>query len=491
MTDLHDRSFPVNADVKASVSLDFSGTGLSDSDAFTFLARSSDQFDLGLVKLAPDLGADQSGQVLVPLGDIRLPERVQRFGDQPDAIVKDAATLEHSFASGQYLVSGSDDQLNTFRELLDRRNIGNEWALDSVTTTLTFLVRQSAFGVTLLATAILMISLALFWLTVKSRARALRILAGVSSARIQYEDITEFLVRLSAAAAAVWALATGYVGVAHGWAFTAYYSRTLALFMGLVVVTTAICMLLMCLAAWPSPQLLARREPAVSKYRAPSAALKAVTFILLLSAVAPSVTAYEQASNVAAQQAVWRSLSDQVSLVLPSAVDEAGFQALSGRIGDVIADAEAQHHLALSYTWAADADAGLNFGQEQNLSLVNQQWLDLVTTGSTVDQILLTPVAADELPPGMRNYLQANLPIWLHPTVPVAQALQQFTFYRQSGTTEAPMARAGGGGIAFLDSGVVMVAPRVHGMFTDDFLGSVASSMNLMFTGLGPTQQLL
>lgn len=337
-----------------------------------------------------------------------------------------------------------------------------------------------------------MISLALYWLTVKSRGRALRVLAGVSPRRIQYEDIAAFLVPLSVTGTAALALATGFIGIANGWSFAVYYGQTLALFTGLVILTTAACMLLICLTAWPSPRLLARREAAVSKYRTPSAALKAVTFILLLSSVAPSVTAYQHANDVAAQQSVWRSLADQVSLALPSAVDEDHFQELSSRIGEVIADAESQRRLALSYTWTADPDAGRSFGPEQNLSLVNQQWLDLVTTSSSGDQILPTPMAAEELPPGIRDYLQANLPIWLRsPTVPAAKALRQFTFYQLSGSGEVAMIKAGGGGMAFIDSGVVMVTPRVHDMFTDDFLGSTASSTNLMFTGLGPTQQLL
>lgn len=134
MTDLHDRSYPVRADVKASVTLDFTGSGLSDRDAFTFLARGSDELNLGLVKLAPDLAGDHSGQVLVPLGRTNLPDRVQRFGTQHDAIVKNAATLAHSFASGQYLLTGTDDRLTDFQQLLDRRKVRNTWSVDSLTT---------------------------------------------------------------------------------------------------------------------------------------------------------------------------------------------------------------------------------------------------------------------------------------------------------------------------------------------------------------------
>ena len=43
----------------------------------------------------------------------------------------------------------------------------------------------------------------------------------------------------------------------------------------------------------------------------------------------------------------------------------------------------------------------------------------------------------------------------------------------------------------FPKDAIVVVAPNLHSMFNDDFLASAASSTNLLFTGLGPTQALL
>lgn len=487
ITDLHDRSYPVNADVKASINLDFSVSGLTDQQAFAFLARASDQLELGLVKLAPDLAGDQSGQVLVKLGHQELPDRIRRFGGEPDALVKDSTALDNSFASGQYLVTGDASRLGDFDQILVRRKVVGDSTLDSTGTTVAYMIRQSSFGITLLAAVMLMASLGLYWLTMRSRGRALRVLAGVSPWRIQYEDLTGFAVPLLAAALAVGLVSVGYVGVADGWLFVSYYAQTMGLFAGLAVIVTLIGMALMCAAAWPTPKMLARKDPAVTKYRGTSATLKAVTFVLMLSAVGPTIGAYQQASDTAARQSTWRALSDQVALVLPGATGEAGFQKIKGRIGDVVAQGEERGDLALTYSWANNPEAGLDFGADPSLSLVNQRWLDLVAGGPR-SSMGLTPVSVGDLPEGMRTYLLASLPLWLR--TPDQDALRQFTFYRRSGDAAVPMV-AGGGDLTFLSAGIIMLVPRVHDTFDDNFLGSLVSSRNLVFTGLGPTQELL
>lgn len=488
ITDLHDRSFPVSAGVKASINLDFSESGFTDQQAFGFLARTSDELELGLVKLAPDLAGGQSGQVLVKLGHQGLPDRIRRFGSEPDALVKDSTALEHSLASGQYLVTGDAGRLGDFHRILVQRKVVGSSILDSTGTTVAYLIRQSSFGITLLAAVMLMASLGLYWLTVRSRGRALRVLAGVSPWRIQYEDLTGFAVPLLAAALAVGLVSVGFVGVTGGWIFVSYYAQTLGLFGGLALIVTLIGMAVMCAAAWPTPKMLARRDPAVTKYRGASATLKAVTFVLVLSAVGPTIGAYQQASETAARQSTWRALSDQVALVLPGATGEAGFQDIKARIGDVVAQGEERGQLALTYSWANNPAAGLDFGADPSLSLVNQRWLDLVAGGSQ-RSLGLTPVSVEDLPKGMRTYLLASLPLWLRN--PDANALRQFTFYRRSGVAALPMVAGGGGDLTFLSSGMIMFAPRVHDTFNDDFLGSLVSSRNLVFTGLGPTQDLI
>src|ERR671933_62867 len=239
-----------------------------------------------------------------------FPSTIQRFGDEPDAQIRDSAALEHSYASGQYLVTGATPHLAEFKAWLTTHRIGNKWNDDTLGATLMLVVRQGSFATSLLAAIALMVSLVLYWLSVKAKGRALRVLAGVSTWRIQYEDLGGFLAAMSVVAVICSVVAVIYVGLAHGWVFVPYYAWTLLTFDAIVILITMVCALAMSVASWPSTRMLANREPAVKSLRKISVVLKAATFALVLATVAPAFTAYTDSKEAAVQQAQWKLLAD-------------------------------------------------------------------------------------------------------------------------------------------------------------------------------------
>lgn len=68
--------------------------------------------------------------------------------------------------------------------------------------------------------------------------------------------------------------------------------------------------------------------------------------------------------------------------------------------------------------------------------------------------------------------------------------LSKVSFYRYAEAGQLPLAVIGGQ-LVFPDDALVVVVPGVYEPFNDTFLVSTASSGNLVFTGLGPTQALL
>jgi len=499
VTDLHDRSFPQALGAKSLVALDISGSGLSDEDVFRQLGTLSDRWGLGLVKRAPDLSGDQSGQVFVPLGDQdRFPGKIQRFGDQPDALIRATAVLEHSFATGDYLITGDTTHLADFQTWLTTHRIGNKWVGDTLGGTVMLVVTEASFAVTLLAVIALMVALVLYWLSVKARGRALRVLAGVSTWRIQYEDLGVFLTAMLSAAVVCDVIAVLYVGLAQGWVFVPYYALTLAAFGGVVALMTMICAVVMSLASWPSAKMLALREPAVTSLRNTSVVLKVATFTLVLAAVGPAVTAYSGAKDAAAQQAVWKSLADQAVLTFPGALGEDGFKDVMGSVGAVVKDAEERDSVALSYAWTQGNNLdGVDFGPDRNLALVNQRWLDLVlnkgegSVGGNQPQPGLVPLSLDQVPQSVKQYIGPSLELWTRHRLSAAAGLAKLSFYRYQGPTKVPLSVGGSGDLAFVDHSIIMVAPSLADLFNDGFLASAASSRNVVFTGLGPTMALV
>jgi hypothetical protein len=500
MIDLEDRFTPINLGIKAAVYLDFSASELVSEAAYQEMDQLSDQLGLGLVKMAPDLSDSRSGQVFVVIGaSDRFPERIRRFAGQPDSQVMDSTALAHTYSSGQYFITGDTSRLAVFKAWLEEHRVDSRWTEISLSNTLQLVVRQTDFGLSLLASTALMISLVLYWLSARARGRALRVLAGVPGWRIQIQDLSGFLVGMAAAALITGASAAGYVGLAHGWVFVpAYASVLLALFLA-VILAAAAGALLLSAASWPSAAILARREPAVKILRTVSSIWQAVIFLLVLTAAAPAFQSYMEARDAAAEQAQWQTLADHVVLTFPAVMGEAGMQQIMPDVGGIVQAMEGRGAAAMSYTWDRE-HLSMNYYDlrpYEYFSLVNQRWLDLMLAGGpqgagqeSLAVPGLIPLPPEQVPDGVLQLLSDHMPLWTRQRLEATEGLSKITFYRYEKPGHLPLMLLSGE-LAFSGSAIVGVVPGLYEMFTDDFLISVASSRNLVFSGLGPTQELV
>lgn len=491
MTDLNDRSYPEQLGATSALYLDFSGSSTPDDRALAELARLSDEHDLGLIRILPDLAGDNDGQVFVPVGDRAhdLPTKVHWYGDQPTGVVRGPGALDHSFATGQYLATGPREGLDAFESTLTGEGVRVNRVDNTFAQSLSFLVRQESFRATLTAGAALLVSMALFWLSVRSRGRALRVLGGVSAVRIQVEDLGRLALTVALPAIPVTAVAVGVVAATHGTPWLAYYATTLvALEAGVVLVTLASA-LVMSLVSWPGVTMLATRQPAVNSLRRASGLLKAATFVLVLLTVGPAWWAYGDAQAAADQQARWRNLSDQVALRFPAGMGEKGFVAASGQVGQVVQAADADGSAALSYAMDP-GQFGVQGGPYDAVVLVNKAWLRLMDIDTGAGTTAVRPVDASTVPENLRAALAPNFDLWARAPRSGAEVWRSLTMFSATGDAEIPMAAAGNGDLMFPEHPLLLEVASAAS-FNDDFLASLTSTDNLIFDGLDPTLALL
>jgi hypothetical protein len=483
VTDLQDRSYPLALGASSTLALDFAPSGLSDDEAFDELARLSDDHDLGLVRILPDLAGDADGQVFVPLGEDphALPARVRWYGDQPTGVVAGPEAVAHSFATGQYLVTGSRERLDEAVATLASQSVKVRRVDDTLAQSASFLVRQESFRTTVLAGVALMVAMALFWLSVRAQARALRVLGGVSGGRIQLEDLGRLALAVALPAVPVTALAAAVVRVRHGDLWLGTYVTTLVGLEVAVVAVTLGCAMLMSVVSWPSAGMLAARQPAVRALRSSSGALKAVTFVLVVVTAGPAWWAFHEAQDSAAQEARWRALSDQVALRFPGGLGEEGFVEITTSVGAVVADADRAGEVALSYAMEPDQLAVADTTYD-SVVLVNDTWLRLMG----VDDADLVPVDRSEVPDAVRAGLAPNLALWERNPEGATSTWERAELMTTR-EDPVPLAAAGSGDLAFPDRPLLVVVPAAADAFNDDFLASLSSSNNLVFAGLEAT----
>jgi hypothetical protein len=501
--DLLDRSYPVGIGTRALVTMDFGTADIRDHVALEQLAALSDRFDMGLVRVLPELGGDTSAEVFVKVGHSGpSTKQVARFSNQPASRVADRSALAFSFADGTYLLTGSGQGDDALKSWMRTHRVVSHWEGNGAGQVLKLVLRQPPFFIAFLAALSLMTSLILYWVAVRARGRALRVLAGVPARRIQYEDLATLAWLVVLAAGGVTLVATSLVAATRGVQFTWYYASLFGTFELALMALAFAGILVMTSNSWPTEQALATRTPAVGSLGRTSKVVMAATFVFVLVAVGPTLQAQAESAGVAAQQARWRALSNQVLLNFPSGLGEDGFQRIRSQVGDVIADAERQDAVAMSYALSPHAmglDGAAMKGYDA-VALVNQRWLKLmapVSGTSASPEAGETPEAVrlsrDQVPPEVRKWLDANLKIWVprHEAAGVTAWWDAVTVLRYPESAGVALASGGDGDLIFPRSSLVLVVQDLHDHFDADFLASLATSRNLTFTGLQDTISLL
>jgi len=487
ITDLNDRDFPQAIGSESRLNISFNESGYSITEAFSKLEELDTRLKLGLVKIAPDLASEGDGQIFATLNDDGLPDEFTWFsGDDTGKIVgKDR--LANSYPDGLYLVTGNTARLNEFADTLNDSGVKVSRRDASILDSLVFVVQERGFTTVILASLALISSLALFWLSVRARGRALQVLGGSPTMRIQMRDLTGFGGALFVSAGSVALVAAIYVGVFHGWMYVSTFLKVLISLQVVVIAISILSALIMSASAWPSAVMLATRQPAVKSLRSVAIVIQVLTFVLVVATAAPAWSAYKHSSVKAAEMAQWKRLADQVSIVLATDINE--MDRIEPMIGEMVEDAESIEVVALSYTYTKEMWPSVNFDEYIAVSFVNQRWLDLVTMGA--EQPVVMPISRHNISEDLVHEILEQIDI-LSSEEHSENLFEQLQFLQPVEGARLPVAQGGGGkSLHFGDDILLAVVPSLYDTFNDSTLTSMISSDNIVFTGASATQQLL
>ncbi len=497
ITDLYDRDYPQAISVESRIRLDFSESNFSNSitKAFATLQELDLRWGLGLVKVTPELACEDDAQSFATLNAGDLPTEFTWFGGGVSKIVG-KERLDNSYPDGTYLVTGKNTHLDEFETAMKSAGVKVYRRDASTFDSLKFVIYERGFAAAVLAVFALLTALALFWLTMRARGRALRVLGGCPTVRIQVQDLFGFGGLLLIAAAVIVPVATIYVGVSYGWVYIGTFLKVLASLQAAVIAVSLIAALVMSASAWPSATMLASRQPAVRSLRSSAIVTQMLTFILMVAAAGPAWSAYRHSSATAAEMAQWEQLADQVAIVFATGDldDEDGMVVLESQIGELVREAEFLDTVAHSITFTqkmwtrADTGRGVDFGKYSVVSFVNQRWLDLVTKGAPQPALIAVP--DHSIPEELRQEVRLHIEMWSREGFS-EELFTQFCFLQPVDGLRLPVAGGWSERLLFADDVLLVVVPSLYDAYNDSNLTSMASGSNILFTGVTATQQLL
>ncbi|MED4015599.1 hypothetical protein [Sutcliffiella cohnii] len=215
--------------------------------------------------------------------------------------------------------------------------------------------------------------------------------------------------------------------------------------------------------------------------------IQALTFLLVVSAAGPAWSSYKHSSAMAAEMAQWKQLADQVAIVFATEMNE--MDNLEPQIGELVKDAESLDAVAFSYTYTKEMIMSVNFGEYSSVSFVNENWLDLVTKG--VSQPTVTSVPHEDIPEELFQMVREEADFLSRDGVS-EELFSQFQFLRPADGFRLPVSQGGGGErLLFSEDVLVVVVPSIYSVYNDSALTSMASTSNVVFSGVTATQQLL
>ncbi|QAY69480.1 hypothetical protein [Xylanimonas protaetiae] len=485
VTDFHDRAWPQALRAQAQVTLDFAQAPLDNDAARDLVASVGRAHHLGLLKRVPDLD-DPSREVFVALAG-QPASSVSWFGDQAPSVVVDAARLAHSPADGTYLVRDASDLAEAIADL-STHGVAVVRTDASVVDTVRHLLLEPGFAAPVAAAALLAGGLAVFWIASRARSRALRVLAGTSSWRVQAQDLGGFFAVLLGCTTVVAAGGCVLVGVLRGWVYVPAYATSLGLLGGVAGAAFAVVVPLVSMMAWPNPDLYAARRPPVAVLRGPAAVVQAVALLALLVCAGPAWSAAHDAADQSRQLATWNSFADQVALAF--ALGEGPLDVIAPDLARMTSVAERDGAAAMSYTFDAASWSG-DFRPYSAISIVNPGWVDLV--GHTLGPHALADADTPSTRQMVRRELGAQLDLLRRGSGTdgddVFAALRLLT---PAPGVSYPVLRGGtGGDLIFRSDVLVLVAPTISAAFDDTNLTSIATTANIVLTGVEPTQARL
>ncbi|MCS6711599.1 hypothetical protein JSY14_06000 [Brachybacterium sp. EF45031] len=484
VTDFHDRYNPQSIGVNAKLIVDFSQSQISDADALVALQELDSDGGLGLFKLAPDLDS-AGGQVFVDLSADSAAQTVGWFGNYAPAQIVGVERLANSSPDGTYLVTGEGDLDGAVDSLTERGVIVDRVDVSTLDSILN-LSQQAGFAAPVLAACALVAAITVFWLAIKARSRALRVLAGAAPWRIQAQDLGVLVITLLTTAVGVAAVASCLVGLTRGWTYVPVFLSIAATFEGATLAASVLVALLLSASSWPSVEVIARRLPAVKSLRWAARVVQIGTLITLIAFAGPAWAAAADAQRTAVQLDAWNELSDQVMLSFD--IPDEDMDTVAPQVDRIVGSAESDGEAALSYAITEEQWAG-DFGEYDAIALVNRQWISLMERALGPDA--LRPVAPDALNVMLSRELGPSLELWSRGGTE-ARGVDDLRAFEPATDAPFPVINGGAAGqLTFSSDVLVLEVPRISAFFDAPNIVSLASTGNIVFTGVASTQNRL
>lgn len=316
--------------------------------------------------------------------------------------------------TGMYAVKGGQifqDEINTWAE---SNGFQISWVENLPLYKEIFLnLSDSGVGNAVVASFLLVMAVLISWFVVHAKSRTLRLLGGVGSNRIHFEDLMTIVTLMTPSILAGWIISLGYIALVSG---VAQISLVVWQTLTVVVATLALigaCAIGFSFIASPKPQHIAQRKIPLKGFSRLGTPFRIATIVLALLIVPPTVTAAYTSHQLSKEHALWQSMKKTMRLSFND-IDALETQRMLPEVEKLFSRMQQEDNLRLSLV----VDEAIllekeELGNYDHIIIADRAWVDelgvgIGTQGTTGS---LAPIEFKNLATPLAAFLNAQLPL--------------------------------------------------------------------------------
>lgn len=404
--------------------LNVSKTSVPKEKLISSLSKIVDQGDNILVKVAVDPDYYQDKKDIIWFGS-KEPEhrglvierqKISWFNSALTRELISKSDMETRPLSGMYAVKGGQvfqDELDSWAESND---LELSWETNPSFLELLYLfLFMNGIGNAVISAFLLLLTTLISWFVIHAKSRTLRLLGGVRTNRIHFEDTMTIL------AITVPSLFTGWVSTIGYLALRGHMAQIpLVLwqsFMALVSILALLGVFGMVFSLVVSPKInhIALRQIPLKRFNQLGTLTRFMMIVLALLIVPTTVTAAYISHQLSKDQALWQSMNKTVRLSF-SDIDALETERMLPEVEKLFNRMQQQDNLRLSLV----IDKAILLEQERlggydHIVITDHGWVNDMGIGIDNEGISgkITKIRFENLYPQLKDFLNAQLPIWV------------------------------------------------------------------------------
>ncbi|MBZ4666594.1 DUF6619 domain-containing protein [Mahella sp.] len=386
---------------------------------------------------------------------------------------------------GTYAIQGTENFKNEIDKWCSENGISVSWYLPEsfVKIIYSYLV-HNGIGNAIMTAFLLFITTLITWFLTHAKARTIRLLGGISVKRIHIEDTFSILLKVAIGFIIALIVVLSYIGISNSinQIFLVLSKNLLGLIFLLIL--SSILIYLISVLVRPKTEHLSKREIPLKEFKLLGTITRVLSVILALLIVPSTLTSAYIVKELSKEYSLWENMQNNVRIGF-SYTDPLVTEEMIPFVEQFCNQMIKENNLSLSFV--IDSAIALNpeeYGGYDHIIIADKAWINSFNIGIEEKGKggQLTKVSLGDLQEPLRDFLNAQIPIWTKAETVQPDGLGYYEFTGEKFLALPPNVASGGSTVQAKRPLIILVENPISTFKGESFIVAALSSGNIVFS---------